>query len=103
MSDETRMEEMNTEVTTPVDDYSTETSKGSSMVAKAVIVGVCGAVAGAAAFGAKKLKERNEKKTIERLRKKGWKVEEPAVEDVENINDSEIVSEEELVPEEIEQ
>ena len=54
-----------------------EESTGGSMVVKAVIIGVCGLVAGAAAFGAKKLKQRNRKKTIEQLREEGWIVQEP--------------------------
>lgn len=101
MSDETRMEEtMNTELTPVENEYPTEISKGSSTVAKVVIVGVCGAVAGGIALGARKLKERNEKKTIERLRKKGWYIEEPVketedefLEDFEDVSDDEILEE----------
>lgn len=55
----------------------TATSKGGSTLTKVAIVGAAGAITGAVAFGLKKLKEHNEKKTIEKLKKKGWKIEEP--------------------------
>ena len=70
------------------------------MITKAVIIGVCGLVAGAAAFGAKKLKQRNRQKTIEQLRSEGWLVEEPVYEEV---VDSEEVAFEEEAPEEAEE
>lgn len=80
MNEEVMATENETTEVMPVTD-STEESSSGSMLAKAVIVGVCGLVAGAAAFGAKKLKQHNRKKTIEQLRSEGWIVEEP-VEDL---------------------
>lgn len=86
-----------TEVTTPVETnyVLTESNSCSSMVTKAVVVGVVGALAGAAAFGMKKLKKHNEKKTIERLRKEGWYIEEPEEYD-EDYVEEDTVSEEEV-------
>ena len=65
------------ELTPAPENQETATSKGGSMLEKVAIVGAAGAITGAVAFGLKKLKERNEKKTIEKLKKKGWKIEEP--------------------------
>ena len=75
-----------------------ETSKGGSGVFKIGLGLAVGAVTGAAAFGAKKLKAHNEKKTIERLKKKGYKIEEP--EKSEETIDEETDSEEEVLEEE---
>lgn len=95
--EETRNEEMmmETEIK-PVEDYNytTEESKSNPLV-KAVIIGACGVGAGAVAFGLKKLKQYNEKKTIERLRKEGWIVEAPEDPEAEVV-DADIVSEEEI-------
>lgn len=87
-------EEMTMNETTdvmPAEETVEETSNGGSMLVKLAIIGVCGAVAGAAAFGAKKLKQKNRQRTIEKLREEGWTVEEPA---------SEVVDSEEVIPEE---
>ena len=65
------------ELTPAPENQETATSKRGSMLEKVAIVGAAGAITGAVAFGLKKLKERNEKKTIEKLKKKGWKIEEP--------------------------
>lgn len=75
-----------------------ETSKGGSGLFKIGLGLAVGAVAGAAAFGAKKLKAHNEKKAIERLKKKGYKIEEP--EKSEETIDEEAASEEEIPEEE---
>lgn len=75
-----------------------ETSKGGSGLFKIGLGLAVGAVAGAAAFGAKKLKAHNEKKTIERLKKKEYKIEEP--EKSEETIDEETDSEEEVLEEE---
>lgn len=60
---------------------STDNNSGSSKATIAVVAGVGTLLAGAAAFGIKKLKKHNEKKTIERLRKEGWYIEEPMTEE----------------------
>lgn len=72
------------ELTPAPENQETATSKGGSMLEKVAIAGAAGAITGAVAFGLKKLKERKEKrkelnreKTIEELKKKGWKIEEP--------------------------
>lgn len=65
------------ELTPAPENQETAISKGGSTLTKVAIVGAAGAITGAVAFGLKKLKERNEKKTIEKLKKKGWKIEEP--------------------------
>lgn len=99
MNEENKNKET-TEVLVPADELpETESSKGGSSLSKLVIVGAVGVVTGAAAFGLKKLKERNKKKTIEKLRKEGWTVEEPADKAEEEVVEGEVVSEEE-VPEE---
>lgn len=77
------MTEETTEVR-PVENNEVESSGGSSTLAKVVIVGAVGAIAGAAAFGMRKLKARNERKTIEKLRKKGWVIEEPEADEDED-------------------
>lgn len=90
MNEELTMDEtMETTEVTPVEtNYTTtESNSGSSMVAKAVIVGAVGAFACAAAFGMKKLKAYNEKKTIEHLRKQGWYIEEPYAEEDDYVED----------------
>lgn len=71
------------ELTPAPENQKTATSKGGSMLEKVAIVGAAGAITGAMAFGLKKLKERNEKKTIEKLKKKGWKIEEPETDEEE--------------------
>ena len=92
----TTNEAMETEALVPKNDTTVNTSSsGSSTLTKLVVVGAVSAVAGAAAFGLKKLKERNEKKTIEKLKKKGWQIEVPEAEESEDIVDGEVVSEEE--------
>lgn len=98
--DENMKIEETTEVTTVENtNCETETSGGSSKIAKIVIVGVVGAVAGAAGLGLKKLKARNEKKTIERLREKGYTITEPDTEE-EDVVEGEVVSEEDAPDEE---
>ena len=98
--DENMKIEETTEVTTVENtNCETETSGGSSTIAKIVIVGVVGAVAGAAGLGLKKLKARNEKKTIERLREKGYTITEPDTEE-EDVVEGEVVSEEDAPDEE---
>ena len=98
--DENMKIEETTEVTTVENtNCETETSSGSSTIAKIVIVGVVGAVAGAAGLGLKKLKARNEKKTIERLREKGYTITEPDTEE-EDVVEGEVVSEEDAPDEE---
>lgn len=98
--DENMKIEETTEVTTAENtNCETETSGGSSTIAKIVIVGVVGAVAGAAGLGLKKLKARNEKKTIERLREKGYTITEPDTEE-EDVVEGEVVSEEDAPDEE---
>lgn len=98
--DENMKIEETTEVTTMENtNCETETSGGSSTIAKIVIVGVVGAVAGAAGLGLKKLKARNEKKTIERLREKGYTITEPDTEE-EDVVEGEVVSEEDAPDEE---
>ena len=98
--DENMKIEETTEVTTVENtNCETETSGGSSTIAKIVIVGVVGAVAGAAGLGLKKLKARNEKKTIERLREKGYTIIEPDTEE-EDVVEGEVVSEEDAPDEE---
>lgn len=89
----------NTEVTPVYNNQMTETSSGSSMLAKAVIVGAVGAIGTGVAFGLKKLKKHNEKKTIERLKKEGWTIEEPEKPEVEVV-EGEVVSEDENPEEE---
>ena len=71
------------ELTPAPENQETATSKGGSTLTKVAIVGEAGAITGAVAFGLKKLKERNEKKTIEKLKKKGWKIEEPETDEEE--------------------
>lgn len=95
MEETTRTEEMmmETEIK-PVENYTTENSESNPLV-KAVIIGACGVGAGAVAFGLKKLKQYNEKKTIERLRKEGWIVEAPEDPEAEVV-EADIVSEEEI-------
>ena len=91
-------EEMNFERTEETPETNqVETSKGGSGLFKIGLGLAVGAVAGAAAFGAKKLKAHNEKKTIERLKKKGYKIEEPesAEETVEETPSEEEIPEEE--------
>ena len=91
-------EEMNFERTEETPETNqVETSKGGSGLLKIGLGLAVGAVAGAAAFGAKKLKAHNEKKTIERLKKKGYKIEEPepAEETVEETPSEEEIPEEE--------
>lgn len=98
----TTNEAKKTEALVPKNDTTVDTSSsGSSTLTKFVVVGAVSAVIGAAAFGLKKRKERNEKKTIEKLKKKGWKIEEPETEESEDVVDGEVVSEED-VPEETE-
>lgn len=98
--DENMKIEETTEVTTVENtNCETETSGGSSTIAKIVIVGVVGAVAGAAGLGLKKLKARNEKKTIERLREKGYTITEPDTEE-EDVVEGEVASEEDAPDEE---
>lgn len=101
MKENTMLEETtNTEVK-PVDnnDYVPETSSGSSMFAKVVIVGAVSAIGTGVAFGLTKLKKHNEKKTIERLKKEGWKIEEPEKSEVEVV-EGEVFSEDENSEEE---
>lgn len=95
MNEEVMATENETTEVMPVTD-STEESSSGSMLAKAVIVGVCGLVAGAAAFGAKKLKQHNRKKTIEQLRSEGWIVKEPVESEaeVDDVNFEDIFEEE---------
>ena len=88
----TEVTPVNTEV------YPTETSSGGSTLAKIAIVGVIGALSGAAAFGVKKLKARNEKKTIEKLKKEGWVIVEPEPEA--EFEEEEPVSEDDIPEEE---
>ena len=91
-------EEMNFERTEETPETNqVETSKGGSGLFKIGVGLAVGAVAGAAAFGAKKLKAHNEKKTIERHKKKGYKIEEPelAEETVEETPSEEEIPEEE--------
>ena len=71
------------ELTPAPENQETVTSKGGSTLTKVAIAGAAGAITGAVAFGLKKLKERNEKKTIEKLKKKGWKIEEPETDEEE--------------------
>lgn len=72
-----------------------EDTNGGSMLFKLAIIGVCGAVAGAAAFGAKKLKQRNRQRTIEKLRSEGWTVEAPVEEDdVDDVFEEDVFEEE---------
>ena len=71
------------ELTPAPENQETVTSKGGSTLTKVAIVGAAGAITGALAFGLKKLKEHNEKKTIEKLKKKGWKIEEPETDEEE--------------------
>lgn len=71
------------ELTPAPENQETVTSKGDSALTKVAIVGAAGAITGAVAFGLKKLKEHNEKKTIEKLKKKGWKIEEPETDEEE--------------------
>ena len=71
------------ELTPAPENQETVTSKGGSTLTKVAIVGAAGAITGAVAFGLKKLKEHNEKKTIEKLKKKGWKIEEPETDEEE--------------------
>ena len=98
--DENMKIEETTEVTTVENtNCETETSGGSSTIANIVIVGVVGAVAGAAGLGLKKLKARNEKKTIERLREKGYTITEPDTEE-EDVVEGEVASEEDAPDEE---
>lgn len=90
-------EEMNFERTEEAPETNqVETSKGGSGLFKIGVGLAVGAVAGAAAFGAKKLKAHNEKKAIERLKKKGYKIEEPesAEETIEEAASEEEVPEE---------
>ena len=82
--------EENMELTPAPENQETATSKGGSMLEKVAIAGAAGAITGAVAFGLKKLKERKEKrkelnreKTIEELKKKGWKIEEPETDEEE--------------------
>ena len=82
MEESTRTEET-MELTPAPENQETATSKGGSTLTKVAIVGAAGAITGAVAFGLKKLKERNEKKTIEKLKKKGWKIEEPETDEEE--------------------
>lgn len=82
MEENTRNEET-MELTPAPENQETVTSKGGSMLEKVAIVGAAGAITGVVAFGLKKLKERNEKKTIEKLKKKGWKIEEPETDEEE--------------------
>ena len=77
MNEENARNEETMELKPAPENQETVTSKGGSTLTKVVIVGAAGAITGAVTFGLKKLKERNEKKTIEKLRKKGWKIEEP--------------------------
>lgn len=99
-------EEMNFETRTEEtpETNQVETSKGGSGLFKIGLGLAVGAVAGATAFGAKKLKARKEKrkeldkeKTIEELRKEGWTIEEP---ESSKENDEEAASEEEVPDEE---
>ena len=71
------------ELTPAPENQETATSKGGSTLTKVAIVGAAGAITGAVAFGLKKLKTHNEKKTIEKLKKKGWKIEEPETDEEE--------------------
>ena len=71
------------ELTPAPENQETATSKGGSTLTKVAIAGAAGAITVAVAFGLKKLKERNEKKTIEKLKKKGWKIEEPETDEEE--------------------
>lgn len=82
MEENTRNEET-MELTPAPENQETATSKGGSTLTKVAIVGAAGAITGAVAFGLKKLKAHNEKKTIEKLRKKGWIVEEPVTDEEE--------------------
>ena len=82
MEENTRNEET-MELTPAPENQETATSKGGSTLTKVAIVGAAGAITGAVAFGLKKLKEHNEKKTIEKLKKKGWKIEEPETDEEE--------------------
>ena len=77
MNEENTRNEETMELTPAPENQETVTSKGGSTLTKVAIVGAAGAITGAVAFGLKKLKEHNEKKTIEKLKKKGWKIEEP--------------------------
>lgn len=103
MEETTRTEEtMNTtEVTTPVNnDYIPTTSSGKLTLTKVVIVGAVSAVAGAAAFGLKKLKQRNKKKMIEQLKKEGYTIVEPEDEAEEEYVEAEVDLEEDIPEEE---
>lgn len=82
MEENTRNEET-MELTPAPENQETATSKGGSTLTKVAIVGAAGAITGAVAFGLKKLKAHNEKKTIEKLKKKGWKIEEPETDEEE--------------------
>lgn len=78
---------------------STDNNSGSSKMTIAVVAAVGTALAGAAAFGMKKLKKHNEKKTIERLRKEGWYIEEPMTEEEYSEDYEEDFDSEDKVPE----
>lgn len=92
-------ETQSTEVTPVYNNQMTETSSGSSMLAKVVIVGAVSAIGTGVAFGLTKLKKHNEKKTIERLKKEGWTIEEPEKPEVEVV-EGDVVSEDENPEEE---
>lgn len=83
MNEENTRNEETMELTPAPENQETATSKGGSTLTKVAIVGAAGAITGAVAFGLKKLKEHNEKKTIEKLKKKGWKIEEPETDEEE--------------------
>lgn len=83
MNEENTRNEETMELTPAPENQETAISKGGSTLTKVAIVGAAGAIAGAVTFGLKKLKERNEKKTIEKLKKKGWKIEEPVTDEEE--------------------
>lgn len=83
MNEENTRNEETMELTPAPENQETVTSKGGSTLTKVAIVGAAGAITGAVAFGLKKLKEHNEKKTIEKLKKKGWKIEEPETDEEE--------------------
>ena len=90
MNEENTRNEETMELTPAPENQETATSKGGSTLTKVAIVGAAGAITGAVAFGLKKLKEHKEKrkelnreKTIEELKKKGWKIEEPETDEEE--------------------
>lgn len=78
----------------------TETSSGSSTVAKIVIGLAATAVGTGIAFGWNKLKKHNEDKTIERLKKKGYTITEPETKTEEaEVVEGEVINEEDVAGE----